>query len=138
VAGILIYRRAEGFSQYRMALEAERGELPSLSAADIIAMIRDRPFGARPKDTVEKLILSGNRRRSVEFATRSISKESDEMASPPKDHFSNSLAERPVVTTETRARQGVTGHGARYVLGWGLAGILITFAILYFVFFTSH
>jgi hypothetical protein len=60
------------------------------------------------------------------------------MASPPNDHSSNSLAECPVVTTEARARQGVTGHGVRYVLGWGLAGIVITFAIVYFVFFTSH
>jgi hypothetical protein len=30
------------------------------------------------------------------------------MASPPHDQFSNASAERPVVTTENRARQGVT------------------------------
>ena len=28
------------------------------------------------------------------------------------------------------ARQAVTGHGARYVLGFGLAGIVTAFAIL--------
>jgi hypothetical protein len=64
--------------------------------------------------------------------------EADDMASPPNDQFSNASAERPVVTTENRARQGVTGHGVRYVLGWGLAGIVIAFAVLYFVFFTGH
>jgi hypothetical protein len=34
------------------------------------------------------------------------------MASPPNDPFSNASAERPVVTTENHARQGVTGHAA--------------------------
>jgi len=34
----------------------------------------------------------------------------------------------------TDGRQGVTGHGVRYVLGFSLAGIVIVFAILYFAF----
>ena len=58
------------------------------------------------------------------------------MAFPPNDRFSKSSAERPVVTNEDRARQGVTGHD--YVLGWGLVGIVSAFAILYLVFFTNH
>jgi hypothetical protein len=30
----------------------------------------------------------------------------------------------------TRARQAVTGHGARYVLFWGLLGAIVAFAII--------
>jgi hypothetical protein len=41
---------------------------------------------------------------------------------------------RPVVST-TEARQGVTGHNVRYVLGFGLAGIIIAFGGIYFMYF---
>ena len=37
---------------------------------------------------------------------------------------------RPVVTTK-EARQGVTGHNVRYVLGFSIAGVVIVFAIGY-------
>jgi hypothetical protein len=40
---------------------------------------------------------------------------------------------RPVVETEVEARQGVTGHNVRYVLGWGLAGIVLAFVVIYFL-----
>jgi hypothetical protein len=43
-------------------------------------------------------------------------------------------SERPVVPA-TQARQGATGHNVRYVLGFGLAGIIIAFAIIYVVYF---
>ncbi len=33
-----------------------------------------------------------------------------------------------------QVRQGVTGHNVRYVLGFGLAGIIIAFALLVIVF----
>ncbi len=42
---------------------------------------------------------------------------------------------RPDDTQSSRVRQGVTGHNVRYMLGWGLAGIVISFAVLYFIFF---
>lgn len=42
---------------------------------------------------------------------------------------------RKIVTTETRARQGVMGHNVRYVLAWGLVGVIIALAIVYYVFF---
>jgi hypothetical protein len=40
----------------------------------------------------------------------------------------------PVNTNTIRTRGGVTGHNVRYVLAFGLAGIIIAFAIvgLYF------
>lgn len=34
-----------------------------------------------------------------------------------------------------RARAGVTGHNVRYVLGFGLAGIIVAFIIVYLIFF---
>lgn len=34
-----------------------------------------------------------------------------------------------------RARQGVTGHNVRYVLGFGLVGIIVAFIIVYLIFF---
>ena len=40
----------------------------------------------------------------------------------------------PVVPTQ-RARQSVTGHNVRYVLGFGLAGVVIAFALIYLVYF---
>jgi len=40
----------------------------------------------------------------------------------------------PVKTT-TEARAGVTGHNVRYVLAFGLGGVIIIFGILLFAFF---
>jgi hypothetical protein len=33
----------------------------------------------------------------------------------------------------TRARQGVTGHNVRYVLTFGLVGVVVLFALAYLV-----
>jgi hypothetical protein len=41
---------------------------------------------------------------------------------------------RKVVST-TEARQGVTGQNVRYVLGFGLVGVIVAFTIIYFVYF---
>ena len=38
-----------------------------------------------------------------------------------EDHVSDPDAKRPIVMSGDRARQGVTGHNVRYVLGFGLA-----------------
>jgi hypothetical protein len=59
------------------------------------------------------------------------------MASPENDQYSGS-ADRPVVTSETRARQGVTQQGVRGVLFWGIGGVVVLFAIVYFVFVSGH
>jgi hypothetical protein len=34
-----------------------------------------------------------------------------------------------------RARQGVTGHNVRYVLAFGIVGVIIAFAVVYLSFF---
>jgi hypothetical protein len=44
-------------------------------------------------------------------------------------------AKRPMVMSGARARQGVTGHNARYVLGFGLAGAIIALTVLYLFYF---
>jgi hypothetical protein len=41
---------------------------------------------------------------------------------------------RPVVPTP-RARQAVTGHNVRYVLGFSLATIVVAFLIVYLIYF---
>ena len=33
-----------------------------------------------------------------------------------------------------QVRQGVTGHKVRYVLYWGLGGVVVTYAVIYFAF----
>jgi hypothetical protein len=43
-------------------------------------------------------------------------------------------AARPVVENSTEARQGVTGHGVRYVLLISLAAVVLAFALIYAVF----
>lgn len=45
-------------------------------------------------------------------------------------------ADGPVVEGATEARQGVTGHGVRYVLVFGLMGVVIAFAMIYAGFFS--
>ena len=49
-------------------------------------------------------------------------------------HSEGAPKDRPVVPT-TKARQGVTGNNVRYVLGFGLAAVIIAFAIVYFIYF---
>jgi hypothetical protein len=41
---------------------------------------------------------------------------------------------RTVVPTQ-QARQGVTGHNVRYVLGIGLAAVIVAFVVLYAIYF---
>ena len=57
------------------------------------------------------------------------------MESRREDQVSNSDAKRPIVMSGVRARQGVTGHNVRYVLGFGLAGAIIALALLYLLYF---
>jgi hypothetical protein len=40
-----------------------------------------------------------------------------------------------IVLNEVDARQGVTGHNVRYVLGVGLAASIIALAVVFFFFF---
>jgi hypothetical protein len=54
----------------------------------------------------------------------------------PQDGTKQGLAEHPAVKTTNQARQGVTGHNVRYVLGFGLVGVVVAFAIIYLVYFS--
>jgi len=42
----------------------------------------------------------------------------------------------PAVETPTEARQGVTGHNARYVLIFSLVGVVTAFAVIWAAFWT--
>jgi hypothetical protein len=46
----------------------------------------------------------------------------------------NDRLTRPVVTT-SEARSGVTGHNIRYVLIFGLGGVIVAFGIIFYAFF---
>lgn len=48
-------------------------------------------------------------------------------------HANRTTEHRPVVSKD-EARQGVTGHNVRYVLGFSLAAIIIAFTVLYVVY----
>jgi hypothetical protein len=54
-------------------------------------------------------------------------RENRAMSSPSDRH---PVEPHPVVPTQ-QARQGVTGHNVRYVLGFGIAGIVILFLIIW-------
>lgn len=43
----------------------------------------------------------------------------------------------PVVETPNEARQGVTGHGVRYVLVISVAAVVVAFVVIYAVFFAG-
>jgi hypothetical protein len=44
-------------------------------------------------------------------------------------------AASPPVVPAPRARQAVIGHNVRYVLGFGLAAIIVAFIIVYLLYF---
>jgi hypothetical protein len=44
-------------------------------------------------------------------------------------------SEGPQPMSAPKARQGVTGHNVRYVLGFGLAAVIVAFIIIYLLFF---
>jgi hypothetical protein len=48
----------------------------------------------------------------------------------------DNLTPAPTVVPTDQARQGVTGHNVRYVLGFGIAGVVIGFVLVGL--FTAH
>ena len=54
-----------------------------------------------------------------------------EMGSGPEVHRTREGDE--VVLNTVRARQSVTGHHVRYVLGFGLAAVVVAFVVAYLV-----
>lgn len=47
----------------------------------------------------------------------------------------NQDTETPVVLTTTEAREGVTGHGVRYVLLIGTVAVIVVFALIWLYYF---
>jgi dipeptide/tripeptide permease len=52
---------------------------------------------------------------------------------PAKDPIENSESEAIQGSQADKARAGVIGHNVRYVLGFGLAGAILAFAIVSFL-----
>jgi hypothetical protein len=46
--------------------------------------------------------------------------------------MSHTDKDKPEILSTTKARAGVTGHNVRYVLAFGLAGVIIAFVLLFF------
>ncbi len=44
-------------------------------------------------------------------------------------------SEQRIVVSTQQARQGVTGHNVRYVLGIGVAAVIVAFVMLYALYF---
>ena len=44
-------------------------------------------------------------------------------------------SEQRIVVSTQQARQGVTGHNVRYVLGIGVAAVIVAFVLLYALYF---
>jgi hypothetical protein len=59
----------------------------------------------------------------------------DQSKDPENVMSSSDGPERRPVIPARQARQGVTGHNVRHVLGFGLAAIVIVFAIIWIVYF---
>jgi hypothetical protein len=59
---------------------------------------------------------------------------SPDARAPEYKEADRSTAQQAVVPT-VRARQAVTGHNVRYILGFGLAAIIVAFVIVYLVYF---
>jgi hypothetical protein len=53
---------------------------------------------------------------------------------PDQYEWLGQVTEHPVVSAQ-QARQGVTGHNVRYVLGVGTAAIILAFIVVYLVYF---
>jgi hypothetical protein len=45
------------------------------------------------------------------------------------------LSEQRTVVSTQQAREAVTGHNVRYVLGVGLAALIVAFVVLYAIYF---
>ena len=53
---------------------------------------------------------------------------------PDQHQWPERQTQQPVVSTQ-QARQGVTGHNVRYVLGFGTAAVILAFIAVYLVYF---
>jgi hypothetical protein len=59
-----------------------------------------------------------------------------EVKIPPSPDYGAEVKQGEQVTEPTpNARQGVTHHNVRYVLAISLSGVVVLFALIYFVFF---
>lgn len=58
---------------------------------------------------------------------------SPDTRAPEYKEADRATAHEPVIPAQ-RARQGVTGHNVRYVLGFGMAAVVVAFVVVYLVY----
>ncbi|MGB6537441.1 MAG: hypothetical protein WBF58_15935 [Xanthobacteraceae bacterium] len=63
-----------------------------------------------------------------------MSSEHETDAPESREWSTRQTAHHPVLPAQ-QARQGATGHNARYVLSFGLAGIVIVFLAIWLIYF---
>jgi hypothetical protein len=66
--------------------------------------------------------------------TIGMSSQRDTETPAPREWSERETVHSPVVPAE-QARDAATGHGARYVLGFSLAAIILVFLVIYLVYF---
>lgn len=59
----------------------------------------------------------------------------DKAETPQRREWSERQTVHSPVLPEQNARQGATGHNVRYVLGFGIAAIVIVFLIIWLIYF---
>jgi hypothetical protein len=57
------------------------------------------------------------------------------MTAPTESERERPATAQRTIVTKVEARQGVTGHNVRYVLGFGLVAVIIAFVVIYAVYF---
>ena len=82
-----------------------------------------------PKPTRDQRYSPRNSRRGLSVVEAGRAKATESPISASDDR------ERPIVVDKDRARQGVTGHNVRYVLGFGVVGIIVVFTVIYLIYF---
>jgi len=59
----------------------------------------------------------------------------EDAAMEPRSREQDAVAGKPVEKSANEAREAVVGHNVRYMLLFGLAGVIVAFAIVYGYFF---
>ncbi len=101
---------------------ARRGKYPSARNRLGVPLLEHRLGTQRAGSP---LLASGNNFETVM---------SPDTRAPEYKEADRRMAAEPVVPAPL-ARQGVTGHNVRYVLGFGIAAIVIAFIIVYLAYF---
>jgi hypothetical protein len=115
VMGLVGQRVAAGVAQHvRVRLEIEAG-----TGGGALGQWRSNAAGTSRSNTA----LANPPRRCRHFNQKREHKMNTQITGPPA----------PTILLTDQARQGVTGHNVRYVLGFGLAGVVTALVLIGFL-----